>query len=58
MQLNDTGTVLAQAAANRTGNTVVVGITAANGMFHPMPVRQTNATLREHVAMVPRDTPV
>jgi hypothetical protein len=58
VQLNDTGTVLAQAAANRTGNTVVVGITAANGMFHPMPVRQTNATLREHVAMVPRDTPV
>ena len=39
-------------------NIILAGISAPNGMFYPMPVRQQNPGLREHVMLVPRDTDV
>ena len=56
VQLMDTASALFQESAKHSANLVLVGITAPNGMFQPMPVRQQNNALREHVAVVPRDT--
>jgi hypothetical protein len=55
VQLADPKGALAQFGGKATPNVVVVGVSAPDGMFHPMPVRQNNGALREHVMVVPRD---
>jgi len=58
VRLTDAKGLLAQETSKRSGNAVLVRVTDANGMPHPMNLRQQNATAREHVMLVPRDTPV
>lgn len=55
VQLSDPKGALAQLVGKATPNVIVVGVSAPDGMFHPMPVRQKNGALREHVMAVPRD---
>ena len=58
VRLTDAQGLLAQEKAKPSGKAVFVGVTDAIGMPHPLPTRQQNATAREHVVLVPRDTPV
>jgi len=58
VRLTDAQGLLAQEAAKRSGKAVMVEVADANGLPHLMPVRQQDPTAREHVIVVPRDTPL
>jgi hypothetical protein len=58
VRLTDAKGLLAQETAKRSGRAILVRVTDASGMPQSMHVRQQNATAREHVVLVPRDTPV
>ncbi len=50
------GLLLVQDKGKRAAGQVIVGVSAPNGMFLPMPVRGRSATARDHQLFVPRDT--
>lgn len=63
VSLEDPRALLREAKSTRPpvgnrGDEVLVGVTALNGMFLPMPVHKRDRTSREHRIFVPRDTPL
>src|SRR5207237_7922055 len=55
LQFVDPKSVLPQVAALPSSKMILAGVTAPDGMFYAMPIRQKSPTLREHVMLVPRD---